>query len=652
MKIAIIADIFGEENNGTVITTVNLINSLREKGHEVRVLCAAVSYKNIKDYYICPTVNFYCFNNYVAKNGVTVAKTDMKILKECIDGVDVVHIMIPFGLGCAAAKYAEKNNIPLTAGYHIQAENLLSHFFLMWCEPAKKAVYNVFWNKVYSKTDCIHFPTQFMKTTYERAVGPTNGYVISNGVKPLFKREHVNKPEYLKDKFVILMTGRYSKEKAQQTLLKAVSKSKYNDKIQIILAGDGPLKKKFEKLSKDLINKPIFGLHTSEELANIINYSDLYVHTAYADLESIACLEALQCGLVPVINDSKQSAPRYFALDKNCLYKCNNANSLKEKIEYWIEHAEEKEALKQKYVDFVKKFDFETCMNRMEKMLKEAIKIREYKVKNKLKRRVILYKDPLNENFSPESSSYDGKAKDDYIYVSKNPIKQVVSWIVYWIFAKPVLFLLCNLTRRVKVRNRKEIKKLRNKGYFIYSNHTNHYDAFLPHVMVNRSKKTYIVADESILSIPGLRRLTKILGGLPLPSSKRAEKNFNEALKHRFNQKRAIALYPEGTIWPFANEIRPFSSKPFIYPAKFGAPVVGMLVSYRSPRGLFKKMKKPCIDITLSQPIYPKKELSIEENSIYLRDQVYEFMKRISDIGIKLDYINYAEAPTDSPKYN
>lgn len=39
MKITIVCDVLGKENNGTTITAMDRIKYLREHGHEVRVLC-------------------------------------------------------------------------------------------------------------------------------------------------------------------------------------------------------------------------------------------------------------------------------------------------------------------------------------------------------------------------------------------------------------------------------------------------------------------------------------------------------------------------------------------------------------------------------------------------------------------------------------
>ena len=170
------------------------------------------------------------------------------------------------------------------------------------------------------------------------------------------------------------MSGRLSKEKNQQELLYAVKKSKHEKDIQIMLTGDGPRRKYLTKLSKKLkfTNEPIQKLYKHEELNQALWCGDLYVHTSIVEIEAISCLEAIACGMVPVIADSKKSATRKFALDERCLYKSRNIKDLTDHIDYWFEHQEEKRALQEKYSDFIKQFDFEKCMNRMEEMLIEV----------------------------------------------------------------------------------------------------------------------------------------------------------------------------------------------------------------------------------------------------------------------------------------
>lgn len=55
-------------------------------------------------------------------------------------------------------------------------------------------------------------------------------------------------------------------------------------------------------------------------------------------------MEALACGLVPVIANSPLSATPQFALDDRSLFQAGNAGDLADKIDYWIEHPEERAA--------------------------------------------------------------------------------------------------------------------------------------------------------------------------------------------------------------------------------------------------------------------------------------------------------------------
>ncbi len=39
MTLTVVCDVLGRENNGTTIAAMNLIRSMRAKGHTVRVVC-------------------------------------------------------------------------------------------------------------------------------------------------------------------------------------------------------------------------------------------------------------------------------------------------------------------------------------------------------------------------------------------------------------------------------------------------------------------------------------------------------------------------------------------------------------------------------------------------------------------------------------
>ncbi|MCR5809353.1 MAG: glycosyltransferase [Clostridiales bacterium] len=372
MTLTVICDVLGKENNGTSIAAMNLIRSMRAKGHTVRVVCPDEFRRGEKDYFVVPTLNLGPLNGYLAKNGVLLARRDKAVLKEALDGADAAHIITPFLLCSQAAKLAHEMGIPLTAGFHCQAENFTNHLFLMNAKGVNKLVYKVFDRFVYRYVDCIHYPTEFICRTFESEIKhKTPHRVISNGVNRRFKPMPCEKPEEFRDKFVILFTGRYSKEKSHGLLIDAAALSKHSDDIQLIFAGCGPQEEKLKKRSRKLKNPPVFRFFSREDMVKVLNFSDLYVHPAEIELEAIACLEAISCGLVPVINDSPRSATRYFAQSDMNLFKFNDPADLAKKIDWWIEHPAEKESCSRSYTGYSARFDFDHCMDEMERMILE-----------------------------------------------------------------------------------------------------------------------------------------------------------------------------------------------------------------------------------------------------------------------------------------
>lgn len=381
MIACIVCDILGEKNNGTTLAATNLIDYLRSKGHEVRVVCCDKDKNNLENYYVTPTLNLGKFcNKILEKNGVTPAKADESVLRKAIEGSDVVHLLIPFFLARRAAKIAKELNKPITASFHCQAENVTAHVFMMNFPLANTLVYKNFYKHVYQYCDIIHYPTTFIRDVFEKETHKTNAVVISNGVNEQFYKDVPS--NRISDKFTIVCTGRYSKEKAQHLLIKATAKSKHRDDIKLVFAGAGPYENSLKKLSAKHGTDAEFRLFPRDELLSLLHGADLYVHTAIIEIEAIACLEAIVSGLIPVINNSPRSATKAFALDGNNLFKLNDANDLAAKIDFWYEHPELIKEYKARYKSIIGNFDQKECMHKMEEMLLSAIEMKKNQTKN------------------------------------------------------------------------------------------------------------------------------------------------------------------------------------------------------------------------------------------------------------------------------
>ena len=375
MIITLVVDQYAYENNGTTISTRRFAKTLAERGHEVRVVGVTNNNPAGKEIlYNVPERKVPLATYFAHKQGLLFAKADKQTLIDAITGSDVVHVVMPFKIENEAIKIAKKLGVPVTGAFHVQAENVTTQIGVADCKFANKLVYKFFRNKFYKKLDYIHCPSNMIANELINNKYNANCCVISNGIISQFHVAESVRPKEYEDKFIILSIGRLSKEKRHDVLIDAIAKSKYKDKIQLIIAGKGPIKSSVVELGKKLPNKPRIDFFSQQELSDIINYSDLYVHPADIEIEAISCVEALTCGVVPVISDNPKCATQQFAIDKRSIFKHGNSDDLASKIDYFIEHPEEKEELSKKYIAESKEYSIEKSIDKLENMFIQAIK--------------------------------------------------------------------------------------------------------------------------------------------------------------------------------------------------------------------------------------------------------------------------------------
>ena len=372
MIITLIVDSYASASNGTTMTTRRFAEVLMKHGHTVRIAASTVDKIDPENSFELGISKIPVLYQVSKSQGFIFAKKNKKVIQEAIKGSDVVHFLLPFGCQRYGKKICDQLHIPSTAAFHLQPENITSTIHMNKMKFVNNYIYHKF-KKFYNKFKHVHCPSNMIADQLREHGYKANLHVISNGVSDAFKKQEVSKPELLKDKFVILMIGRYSVEKRQDLIIHAIKESKYEAKIQLILAGKGPWKSHLEALGNELTNPPIFGFYNEKELIDVINYSDLYVHASDAEIEAISCMEAFTCGLVPVISDSKISATNQFALDEHNLFEHGNYHSLKEKIEYYIEHPLEKKQRSLEYIEYAKQYSIDNCVSQLEDVFTLAI---------------------------------------------------------------------------------------------------------------------------------------------------------------------------------------------------------------------------------------------------------------------------------------
>jgi len=371
MKILLIIDQYDSGNNGTTMSAQRLAHTLMAHGHQVRVVSTGAEKDGkyrVAEYYLTPLVR-----SLVHKEGMTFGKPDDSLLARAISWADVAHLMLPFSLARHGLKIARELEVPVTAAFHVQPENITYAIGLGHRRAVNDWLYDVQRRRFYDQIRHIHVPSAFMADQL-RQHGYTNAiHVISNGVDPDFHWRKAPKDPAFRGKFVILMIGRYANEKRQDVLIDAIRRSPYQGMIQLVLAGKGPEARRLHRLGRRLYNPPVFRFYSHDDLLDLLAQCDLYVHASDAESEAISCIEAFSCGLVPVIADSPLSATPQFARDPRSLFAAGNSRDLCGHITYWMTHPGERRAMEKVYADYGATFNLDTCVRQMEALFEEAI---------------------------------------------------------------------------------------------------------------------------------------------------------------------------------------------------------------------------------------------------------------------------------------
>ena len=376
MKILLVIDQFNDSNNGTTISAQRFAKGLEQHGHKVSVLTIG---KNSNEIYGLKEIPLPIGISHIVKSqGMSFALPNQKVIEKSLKNIDLVHFYLPFILSRKVLKRVEELNIPHTAAFHMQPENITYTIKLGTNYLANASIYTFYRNVFYNRFKHIHCPSNFIAEELKKHGYTAKMHVISNGVDDCFKYNKCAKPENLKDKFVITMIGRYSNEKRQDVIIDAILKSKYSNKIQLFLVGKGPKEKYYKKLGSKLKNPPIMKFYTQAELLDLLSYTDLYIHSADAEIEAISCIEAFACGNVPVIANSKNSATPQFSLHENSLFIPGDSKDLARKIDFWIENPELKHEMELKYSKSAEKYRLDNSISQIERMFEDEISERRY----------------------------------------------------------------------------------------------------------------------------------------------------------------------------------------------------------------------------------------------------------------------------------
>ncbi|MBR3653038.1 MAG: glycosyltransferase [Bacteroidales bacterium] len=379
MKVLFVCNNVYHKGNGQSVAVKATMSALREHGVDARLMAIANPDPNgPQPDFPLKHWKFPLLEPIIYANGLAYAKIDKKKIREAVEWADIVHLQEGLPLQGAVLNMARKMGKTLTATYHVFAQNFNANLGF-----SKNSIINwpmmYLWRRfVFDPCTDIQCPTPAVRDQLAKEGYKSRLHVISNGIA--IPAEPIRATSVPADGTIdLLCVGRLSKEKSQDTLLNAMRYSRYADRIRLVFAGRGTKEKKYRKMADRLYREGIlktpatFGFYTQDELHELARQSYLYIHCAWVEVEGLSCLEAVREGAVPVIAEGDMIGTSVFALSPESRYPVYDSRALAERIDWWIEHPEERNRMAQCYADSARNYDINKSAEALVAMFRQAL---------------------------------------------------------------------------------------------------------------------------------------------------------------------------------------------------------------------------------------------------------------------------------------
>lgn len=403
LKLLFVINNLYTRGNGLSASARRTITLLRERGHDVRVLSSgsaeqAQACNFTAPEFALPARRFPLADAIISAQGYAFAKPKRKVIKQAVAWADVVHLEEPFGLQARTAHVAKRAGKPVLATYHIHPENITATIHLDGLWPLNALLLASWRRRIYALAQVVQCPSDSVRQRLQRWGLGDKLVTISNGVGLAPSKPAAGtKTEYCapggrqvetkqtpgeaqpegEQVYRLLVVGRFSREKDQATILKAMRHSRYASQIQLVFAGRGPTEKSLRRAASHLVrdgvlkHAPSFNFFDAAGLDTQAEQADLYIHAAFIEVEGLSCLEVLRHGVVPVIAHSPLTATSQFALDAHSRFKARDPKALARAIDYWLSDNDRRQTEAQKYLNIGAHYDINDCVSRLESVYRK-----------------------------------------------------------------------------------------------------------------------------------------------------------------------------------------------------------------------------------------------------------------------------------------
>ena len=242
------------------------------------------------------------------------------------------------------------------------------------------------------------------------------------------------------------------------------------------------------------------------------------------------------------------------------------------------------------------------------------------------------------------------KVDENYKY-KKNVFYRFWQFILYYFIARPVFLFYGKLFLGIKVYGKDKIKHIKT-GAVTVSNHVHYVDFCIATHFIAGNRRSHIISNKENFDVPIAGKLLSGYGVMPLPDTTKAHINFYKQVNVYLKKKRFIHLFPEASMWPYYNKLRPLKSGAFHFACKNNLPVIPYVLVFRKSKGIEKLLRtRPRISVYICDPIYPNTELKGKDQNLDILNRTHMAMQNVLDEHKSFEYWHYITEEEFNEKY-
>lgn len=348
MRVLFVGQAYYRKDNGQAVFMIRLAEGLARVGHSVMVMAPSETgnaQRKVSNGVIVQTVTALPLGH----NLNLTAFSDWALDKTIAEfRPDIIHIQDHLFLCRTALSAARRHGIPIVGTNHFLPANWSNNLYIP--RSVQGEIHKAMWSymlQVFNQLDAATTPTETAVAILRKQDIRIPVKAISCGVDPMefyprpsLDRQTVRRQYGLAlEAPVLLYVGRVDREKGLDDLLEAAALADYSN-FQFAVAGKG--------MYRDMLleRAGVLGLGTrvafpgyipGEDLPLLLNSVDAFIMPSAAELQSIATLEAMTCGL-PILAADARALPELVEHGANgYLFKPHNAVSLCETVGLFLE---------------------------------------------------------------------------------------------------------------------------------------------------------------------------------------------------------------------------------------------------------------------------------------------------------------------------